>query len=485
MNQDQDALLLLMRDDFQLFVEKVFEELHPGKLLEPNWHIDALCAQAMAIQRGDDRRVVIALPPRSLKSLIFSIALPAFLLARDPRLQILGASYDGALARQLSADCRKVMTASWYRPPFTNTQLSPTKSTEEHFETTANGCRRAVSALGSVTGFGADYIIVDDITSASDARKVDLHQERTEWFHSALLTRLNRPKEGAVVFVGQRLHSEDTMGAIAASEGFKTLSIPAIAPERKQYRLSDGTVHIRQPNDILQPILMDEAELRDRERRMRPGDFAAQYQQEPIPDGGGALRWDALKQFDQPPKDLTIFHSWDVARTPNGGDYTVGMKFGYRDERYYLLDIYRRQLDINGVVALIRARIFADKPLAVVIETADGSGDAACRILSRENIARFIRYSPSNSKEDRFYEIVPIIEAGDLFIPSQAPWLAEFRREFLSFPGGKSSRVHDDQLDALSQFLRNARRLVNAAGEPPPKKYFSPPVYRLARLAND
>lgn len=137
----------------------MFEELHPGKLLEPNWHIDALCAQTMRIQRGYDRRVVIALPPRSLKSLIFSIALPAFLLARDPRLQILGASYDGALARQLSADCRKVMTASWYRPPFANTQLSPTKSTEEHFETTANGCRRAVSALGSVTGFSADYII--------------------------------------------------------------------------------------------------------------------------------------------------------------------------------------------------------------------------------------------------------------------------------------------------------------------------------------
>jgi hypothetical protein len=93
---------------------------------------------------------MIALPPRSLKSFIFSACLP-----KNPGLRILCASYGMDLARQHSADCRKIMMSDWYQKTFPQTKLSGAKSTEILFETTANGCRRAVSAEGPLPGWAA------------------------------------------------------------------------------------------------------------------------------------------------------------------------------------------------------------------------------------------------------------------------------------------------------------------------------------------
>ena len=135
-------------------------------------------------------------------------------MGKNPGLRILCASYGADLARQLSADCRKVMTAHWYQKAFPKSRLS-SKSTETYFETTANGSRRAVSAEGSVTGFGGDVIIGDDLVSANDAHNVKVHLDRTNWFFRSFLTRLNVPNKGVVIVVGQRLHIDDPMGRIA------------------------------------------------------------------------------------------------------------------------------------------------------------------------------------------------------------------------------------------------------------------------------
>jgi hypothetical protein len=87
-------------------------------------------------------------------------------------------------------------------------------------------------------------------------------------------------------------------------------------------------------------------------------------------------------------------------------------------------------------------------------------------------------YCPKKSKEDRFYEIVPMIEGGNVYIPNSAPWLKGYRNQFMSFPNNGPG--HDDMLDAVSQFLRHANELVRWAGEEPPKRYFcDTPVYRL------
>lgn len=177
---------------------------------------------------------------------------------------------------------------------------------------------------------------------------------------------------------------------------------------------------------------------------------------------------------------ISSFFAAGTARTPDGGDYTVGVKFGYANENYYILDMYLVQLDFAGVIRLITHKIAVDQPAWRIIETADGSGDAAYRILTQEyGIRNISPVCPRKSKEDRFYEIVPMIEGGDVYIPTSASWLQEYRNEFIAFPNNAPG--HDDMLDAVSQFLRHANELVRKAGGIRPTKYFCDTlVYRMA-----
>lgn len=469
----------LLRKDFNLFVEMCFVHLNPGQVLKPNWHIDLLCDWAKQIMDGEKQRIIVALPPRSLKSLIFSVALPAFVLGRNPSTHILCASHNADLANKLSSDCRKVMTAEFYLEAFPGTRLSPLKNTEDYYETTLNGSRRAVSPNGGLTGLGGDILIVDDLVDAKDAHNVRLHEERRNWLHKSFFTRTNNANKTVQIVVGQRLSTVDYMGALIASGDYETLAISAIAQRNETYVGRDFVIE-RGIGDILHEEMMDEEELNRRRRAMTAADFSAQYLQEPIASGGGTLSWSWLKQFDKPPTDIVYFHSWDVARTPNGGDYTACVTLGYKNEKYFLKDIFRRQLDYGGVLNAMRDKIRRDKPAGVIIETSEGSGDAAYCTLRGEGVRNLHAFSPRESKEERVYQIVPVLEGGDLHIPADAAWLTDFRIEYLSFP---SSKEHDDQLDALSQAIIGAPTLIRGAGRTPPRKYFvDMPQFRIRSL---
>jgi phage terminase large subunit-like protein len=126
--------------------------------------------------------------------------------------------------------------------------------------------------------------------------------------------------------------------------------------------------------------------------------------------------------------------------------------------------------------------MMTDKPVWSIIETADGSGDAAFRTLTNEyDIRNITPYHPSKSKEHRFYEIVHMIQAGDVLLPTSAPFLPAYRNEYMAFPNNGTG--HDDQLDAVSQFLRNAPDLIRRAGGVAPKSHFrNLPVFRLVNL---
>ena len=149
---------------------------------------------------------------------------------------------------------------------------------------------------------------------------------------------------------------------------------------------------ISSADEVLHEALLNREEFKARKRAMGPADFSAQYLQDPLPDGGGALDFSMHKRFETPPKNLLIFQSWDVARTPGGGDYTVGIKFGYAEDKYYMLDVYRVQYDVTQVIQFVKHKMTTDKPAWSIIETADGSGDAVHRMLTREygfnNISR-------------------------------------------------------------------------------------------------
>ena len=155
---EYDALL---RNDFALFAARCFHELNPQTELAMNWHLEVIAAKLAAVRQGKIRRLIIDLPPRHLKSLMASIAFPAWCLGHNPSAQILCVSYAQDLADKLARDCRSIMVSPWYRRVFA-TRLAPHRQAVQEFITTRQGYRIATSTGGALTGRGADIIVIDD-----------------------------------------------------------------------------------------------------------------------------------------------------------------------------------------------------------------------------------------------------------------------------------------------------------------------------------
>src|SRR5438874_10190358 len=218
----------LLRQDLGTFAARCFQELNPQAELAMNWHIQVIAAKLNAVREGKIRRLIINLPPRHLKSLMASIAFPAWCLGLDPSAQILCVSYAQDLSDKLARDCRGIMMSPWYRKIFP-TRLAPHRQAVQEFITTGQGYRLATSTGGVLTGRGADIIIIDDPLKPEEALSDAQRKAANEWYDHTLYSRLNDKRRGAIVIVMQRLHEDDLVGHVLAQEEWEILSFPAIA----------------------------------------------------------------------------------------------------------------------------------------------------------------------------------------------------------------------------------------------------------------
>ncbi|MEJ0041255.1 MAG: hypothetical protein WDM81_03050 [Rhizomicrobium sp.] len=185
------------------FAHRAFLELYPGRPFEANWHIDVLAEKLEAVRRGKSKRLIINVPPRSLKSFLGSIAFPAFVLGHSPSSEILCTSYGQDFANDLALPCRMLMLSPFYQALF-GTRLSDDRQAVEEFKTTAGGARRAVSWTGAMMGRGADFIIIDDPLKVEEALSESRRAAVNDSYHTSVSTRLNRDT-GAIILIMQRL----------------------------------------------------------------------------------------------------------------------------------------------------------------------------------------------------------------------------------------------------------------------------------------
>ncbi|WP_419234650.1 hypothetical protein [Rickettsia endosymbiont of Nabis limbatus] len=141
----KELLDSILRQDFPSFIFKVFNTINPGAEYYPSKHINIISDYLTAVQNGDINRLIINIPPRSLKSICVSVAWSAFLLGIDPTKRIMVASYSQMLTVKHSLDCRFILNSNWYKELFPNTILSKTHNQKSKFLTTANGFRFATS----------------------------------------------------------------------------------------------------------------------------------------------------------------------------------------------------------------------------------------------------------------------------------------------------------------------------------------------------
>src|SRR5215468_4790860 len=157
----------ILRSDLGCFAERCFVQLNPQTTFLMNWHIEIIAAKLAAVREGKIRRLVINLPPRHLKSLLASIAFPAWCLGHEPSAQILCVSYAQDLADKFARDCRSIMMSPWYQRIFA-TRLAARRQAVEECVTTRQGYRLATSTGGVLTGRGADIILIDDPLKPED-----------------------------------------------------------------------------------------------------------------------------------------------------------------------------------------------------------------------------------------------------------------------------------------------------------------------------
>ncbi|ATE66199.1 phage terminase large subunit [Rhizorhabdus dicambivorans] len=430
-----------------------FPVLHGGQPPVMAPYIEAICYVLQELAEGRIKRLIITVPPRHGKSEITAASFGSWMFGQDPSLKIMLASYGIELSGPQVANAKAIIASDRFRRIFPRTRIKRGMNRADVFGTTAGGEFRAVSQGGAATGFGADILIVDDLSKADEALTFAGREKAITFYRNSLPSRFDNPADGRVIVIQQRLHEEDLVGFLLDVGGFYHLNLPAMAEFDEVIPLSGGREWYRRKGDLLDPIRFPQSYLDHQRLLMGNRFYAAQYQQDPIASDGSLIKWAWFGQYSRVKNRsyyLKIVQSWDPAITERiHSDYSVGQTWGYRDGKWYLLDLIRAKLEYPRLRERVLEWHRQWRADALLIEGVS-IGLSLAQDMRREMLpGKIVSETPRGSKQDRLASRSAQLETGDYLLPEAAPWLADFRRELLAFPDGR----HDDQVDAMVQFL--------------------------------
>jgi predicted phage terminase large subunit-like protein len=411
-------------------------------------HHRLICEEIEAFLEGDEEVLLLFAPPGSAKSTWLSVLFPAYYLARFPTNSILAATHSVEFAQRWG---RRVRNDIALDSKVLGIELSADSQASDRWALRSGGEYYGVGAGVGISGFRANLGLGDDFFgSREDAYSETVRQKRWEWYVDDFSARL---KPGAKrILMNTRWHEEDVAGRILEqiNKGIvrgRVISLPAIAEANDALG--------RKPGEYLwdDPQGYDYAAfLRARQRETSPMMWAALYQQRPAPEDGDYFKAAWLKSYTTaPPKDqLAIYGASDYAVTADGGDYTVHVVVGVDpDGHMFLLDLWRKQASSDEWIEAFCKLVKDWKPR----EWAEEQGQIKAGVgpflerMQREHRAYVYRrgFPVRGDKAVRAQSIRGRMAIDCLYVPANAPWLADLRSELLAFPAGK----HDDCVDAL------------------------------------
>ncbi len=364
---------------------------------------------------------------------------PVYLLETDPTTRCLITGYNQSLARKFS---RKARNLAEPRIP-----LAEDKASADEWETVAGGGVVAQGVGTPPTGFGFDYIFIDDpIKKHEEAESADYRDKMWDFYTDDLYTRLE--PGGKIIMAPTRWHHDDLAARAIASEPnrWTILRLPALAE-------NDDPLG-RESGQALWPARFNEAALLHTKevQTKRDGAYAWEslYQQNPTPREGSFFKVAQLKIVSTLPAKLRVCRAYDLAATAGGGDFTVGVKIAGPDENglYYIVQVRRGQWDsderdkeMNLVAQLDGYRCRIRLPQ----DPGQAGKDQAKRLIKM--LAGFnVRSEPvTGSKEVRAGGLAAQINAGNVRLLA-GDWNTDFIEELRTFPLGKN----DDQVDAAA-----------------------------------
>ena len=466
------------------FVKQSWHVVEPGVRFIESWHIQEICEHLEAVSDGQIQKLLINIPPRHSKSTIVSVMWPMWEWLTQPDQKFLCASYSGNLSIRDNLKARRLVQSPWYQERWGHMfKLSGDQNAKQRFENDKTGYRLATSVGGTATGEGGSRLILDDPHSAQEAQSDTIRESALDWFDMVWSTRLNDPRNDAMVTIMQRLHDRDISGHILDDiGGWEHLMIPAEwdgVPRRSVLGVYDPR---QVEGELICPERFGEKEITELKQLLGTYGTAGQLQQDPTPSEGGILRtqYFELWPHDQglPPFEY-ILQSYDCAFTEKTtGDptaCTVWAMFTHEGERgVMLIDAWSEHLTYPD----LRARAIKDwnteyggmskdspysrarRPDRILVE-AKASGQSLLQDLRLAKVPA-VGYNPHNAdKVSRAHQAAPILELGMVWIPEskknpghRVSWANDFYNELTKFPVA----AHDDYVDTFTQamiYLKN------------------------------
>lgn len=439
------------RRSLATFVREAWHVLEPGQPYIHGWHVEAVCAHLEAITAGDLTRLLINIPPGTMKSTLVSVFWPAWEWGPKgmPHIRFIGASHEQGLATRDTLKMRRLVTSEWYQQRWPLT-LTGDQNQKTYYENASTGFRQAC-AVASMTGRRGDRVAWDDPHSAESALSVAHRETALRVFQETLPTRLNNPDSSAIVIVMQRLHEADVSGFILENDlGYEHLCLPMEFEADRCCVTSIGFVDPRtEEGELLFPQRFPREVVERDKKVMGAMAVAGQFQQRPAPRGGGFFEWEKLQVVDAAPKMRAIVRYWDKAGTDGAGAHTAGVKMGVgADGLFYVLDVARGQWAAPQRERTIRATAELDgHGVGIWIEQEPGSGGKESAESTIRSLAGYTIKAerPSGDKATRAEPLAVQVEAGNVRL-LRGPWNQAFIDEVKTFPVGK----YKDQVDAAS-----------------------------------
>lgn len=513
-DDERDELIRLMGEADRLLYEGSYYEFFKaawgvieGCEYVDNWHIGAICEHLEAVVRGELRNLLITIPPRCGKSSLVSVCLCPWIWAQPEGvyrggagIKFMGVSYSHALSIRDALKGRRLIESRWYQALWGwRYRLVSDQNTKVRYENDAGGVRVATSVGGTLTGEGGDIIVIDDPHNAVEVESDLVREGVIRWWDEVMSTRLNDRERGSFIVVQQRLHEDDLAGRIIERGGddWEVLRLPmeyeggvSVASRIgfRDPRVEDG--------ELLWPKKFSRIEVDRLRGVLGPYGYAGQMQQRPEPRGGGIIKREYFRYYDEeyaaregfsvlgerlryPVMEYVVL-SVDTAYTskeencPSGG-VVLGVYFdSSMNRRVVIMDAWEEHLELHGRSSerlpgegaseyidrvsgswgLVEKIVHTCKRYRVdrvlIEDKASGKSVAQelVRLFSGEGFGVEL-VNPVGDKVARAYAVQPLFADGVVYIPRRE-WAERLMDAVCSFPRGRRK----DMPDALFMGLR-------------------------------
>lgn len=437
------------RREFRYFIQKV----KPDYVF--NWHHDVLIDALQSLADRKIKRLIVQMPPRHGKSELVSRLFPAWVLGRNPNEQIILSSYSLDLASAMNRDCQRVIQTPEYSTMFPVTRLSDGKDeaikTQKRFDIVGNkGYYVSAGVGGGITGVGCTVGIVDDpVKNAAEADSVTYRNAAWEWYTSTFRTRFE--PDCVEVICQTRWHEDDLTGRILegveSDPGTLVISFPAICEKPEEYRRIGEPLWESKYNTEQLAVIKTDVGSRA---------WNALYQQRPAPEEGSIIKksWFMTYRPADLPEGPVNFY-FDTAYTDKeANDPTAGIAYIKRGPDFFVVSCVERWLDFTGQISFIQSFAEANgyTTRSIIRIEPKATGKSVVEVIRKSTKLNVKEAdAPKESKTARANAVSPVIEAGRVYVPENAPWKDAFFAQIAAFPNS----AHDDMVDCLVGMIQS------------------------------